>query len=112
MAGPSTVVDLARVGLSSPRPRAPPMQTVDFFSLERSLQDRFVEAASGSVPPTPLVFTPARPRPVVLLWWAGCVLAIGATIAVLARGFGVLESSLALLGIGFAVLLAVLVALS
>jgi hypothetical protein len=88
------------------------MQTVDFFSLERSLQDRFVEAASGSVPPTPLAFTPARPRAVVLVWWAGCVLAIGAVIAVLAGGFGSLESSLALLGIGFAVLLAVLVALA
>jgi hypothetical protein len=88
------------------------MQTVDFFSLERSLQDRFVEAASGSVPPTPLAFTPARPRPRVLLWWAGCVLAVVATIAVLAGGFGSLESPLALLGIGFAVLLAVLVALA
>src|SRR5687767_10115049 len=88
------------------------MQIVDFFNLERSLQDRFVEAANGAVPPKPLAFTPARPRPRVLLWWAGCVLAVAAVVGVLALGFGSLESALALHGVGFAVVLALLVALA
>jgi hypothetical protein len=39
------------------------MQIIDFFNLERSLQDRFVEAANGAVPPTPLAFSRARLRP-------------------------------------------------
>ncbi|HKY40078.1 MAG TPA: hypothetical protein VJN18_29285 [Polyangiaceae bacterium] len=88
------------------------MQVVDFYSLERSLQDRFVEAANGSVPPKPMAFTPARPRPLVLAWWGGCVLTAGVLIALLAAGFGSLESSMALLGVVWAVVLAVLVALA
>jgi hypothetical protein len=88
------------------------MQIVDFFNLERSLQDRFVEAANGAVPPKPLAFTPARPRPRVLLWWGSCALAVASVVGVLALGFGSLESELALHGVGFAVLLALLVALA
>lgn len=86
------------------------MQVIDFFRLERSLQDRFVEAASGSVPPTPLAFKPARPRPLVFAWWAGCALSIALAIALLAYGFGSLESSLAILSGAWAVVLALLVA--
>lgn len=86
------------------------MQVVDFFNLERSLQDRFVEAASGSVPPTPLAFTPARPRPAVFAWWGACALGIVAVCVVLVTGFGALESSLAILGTPWVVVLAVLVA--
>ena len=86
------------------------MQVVDFFNLERSLQDRFVEAASGSVPPTPLAFTPARPRPAVFAWWGACVLGIVAVGLVLALGFGSLDSSLAILGTPWAIALGALVA--
>jgi hypothetical protein len=88
------------------------MQVVDFFNLERSLQDRFVEAASGSVPPTPIAFTRARMRPGVLAWWAVCVLAVAATVGMLAIGFGSLDSSLSLLGTPWAIVLAMLVALA
>lgn len=88
------------------------MQVLDFFGLERSLQDRFVEAASGSVPPTPLAFKAARPQPVVLLWWATCVLSLVVTVGLLTLGFGSLDSSLALLGTPWAVLLAALVGLA
>lgn len=88
------------------------MQVVDFFNLERSLQDRFVEAASGSVPPTPIAFTPARPRPAVLAWWGVCVLGVAAACAVLAVGFGSLTSPLSILSITWAMVLALLVALA
>jgi len=88
------------------------MQVVDFFNLERSLQDRFVEAASGSVPPTPLAFRPARPRPAVLIWWGVCALAAAAACVVLGLGFGSLTSSLAILGTPWALVIALFVALS
>ncbi|MES1187340.1 MAG: hypothetical protein ABUL60_26220 [Myxococcales bacterium] len=88
------------------------MQVVDFFNLERSLQDRFVEAASGSVPPTPMAFTPARPRPAVLAWWGVCVLGVAAACGVLAVGFGSLSSPLAILSTTWAMVLALLLALA
>jgi len=88
------------------------MQVLDFFSLERSLQDRFVEAASGSVPPTPLAFKPARPSAAVLSWWALCLVVTVSVIALLGIGLGSLDSSLALLGLPWAVLIAALVALA
>jgi hypothetical protein len=88
------------------------MQVVDFFNLERSLQDRFVEAASGSVPPTPIAFRRARPRTGVLVWWAVCVLATVSAVGLLATGFGSLESSLAILGTPWAVVLGLLLSLA
>jgi hypothetical protein len=88
------------------------MQVVDFFNLERSLQDRFVEAASGSVPPTPLAFAPARPRAAVLVWWGVCGLSIVAAGGVLAHGFGALHNPHAILTQGWAAVLALLVALA
>jgi hypothetical protein len=88
------------------------MQVLDFFSLERSLQDRFVEAASGSVPPTPLAFKAARPSAGVLAWWAVCLIVTVSVIALLGLGLGSLDSSFALLGVGWAVLIAALVALA
>lgn len=88
------------------------MQVLDFFSLERSLQDRFVEAASGSVPPTPLAFKAARPSGAVLAWWGVCLIVTVSVIALLGLGLGALDSSLALLGMPWAVLIAALVALA
>lgn len=88
------------------------MQIIDFYNLERSLQDRFVEAAKGAVPPTPLAFAPARPRPRVLAWWAGCALSLLVALAILAIGFGSLHSGSALLGVRWAVVLGVFFALS
>ncbi|MDF3068196.1 MAG: hypothetical protein K0R38_3797 [Polyangiaceae bacterium] len=88
------------------------MQVVDFFNLERSLQDRFVEAASGSVPPTPIAFRPARPRAQVLVWWSVCLLAALAAVGLLTLGFGSLESPLALLGAPWAVGEGLLIALA
>jgi hypothetical protein len=88
------------------------MQIVDFFNLERSLQDRFVEAANGAVAPTPLAFRSARPRTGVLGWWAICLVATVGSIALLGLGFGSLESSLAILGLPWAIVLGVLVALA
>ncbi len=103
------MVDLPRAGLFC---TCPGMQVVDFFNLERSLQDRFVEAASGSVPPTPMAFTRARPRTGVLGWWAVCVLATVSAVGVLGVGFGSLESPLAILGTAWAVTLALLLSLA
>ncbi|RYZ08450.1 MAG: hypothetical protein EOO73_08365 [Myxococcales bacterium] len=88
------------------------MQVVDFFNLERSLQDRFVEAASGSVPPTPIAFKPARARAQVLLWWAVCLFAALASVGLLALGFGSLESPLAIQGAPWAVGEGLLIALA
>lgn len=88
------------------------MQVLDFYSLERSLQDRFVEAANGSVPPTPLAFKAARPAAEVLLWWAVCLVMTVSVIALLGLGLGSLESSLAILGAPWAVLVAILVGLA
>lgn len=88
------------------------MQIIDFFNLERSLQDRFVEAASGSVPPTPLAFARARPRPLVLAWWAGCVVSAALAIGSLALGFGSLESGYAILSVTWAVVISAFIALS
>ena len=90
----------------------PGMQVVDFFNLERSLQDRFVEAASGSVPPAPLAFTPARPRPAVLAWWAVCASSVVGAFGILATGFGSLDSSLAILATPWAIVIALLVTLA
>ncbi len=91
---------------------SPGMQTVDFFDLDRSLQDRFVEAARGSVPPTPLAFRPARLRPAVLAWWAAGALCLLAAIGVVTLGFGSLESDFALLGLPWAAALGLLLALA
>ena len=88
------------------------MQVLDFFNLERSLQDRFVEAANGSVPPTPLAFTRARPHPAVLAWWGVCGLGVVGSVAVLVSGFGSLDSSLAILGTPWAIGVALLVTLA
>jgi hypothetical protein len=86
------------------------MQVVDFFNLERSLQDRFVEAASGSVPPTPIAFRAARPPGRVLAWWGVCLLATLSAVALLAWGFGDLGSSRALLDTPWAVVEGVVIA--
>lgn len=88
------------------------MQVVDFFNLERSLQDRFVEAASGTVPPTPLAFAPARARLQVLVWWAVCLFAALGAVGLLALGFGDLASPLALVGPAWAIGEALLLALA
>jgi len=88
------------------------MQVLDFFNLERSLQDRFVEAASGSVAPTPLAFKAARPSGGVLLWWGVCLVVTVSVIALLGVGLGSLESSMALLGVFWAIVAAALVALA
>ena len=78
-------MDLTRAGLFC---GSSGMQVVDFFNLERSLQDRFVEAANGAVAPTPLAFRAARPRAGVLGWWAICLVATISSIALLGLGFG------------------------
>lgn len=88
------------------------MQVLDFFGLERSLQDRFIEAASGSVPPAPLAFRVARPQPIVFVWWGACAISVLVSVVLLTLGFGKLESSLAILSPVWAVLLGGLVALA
>ena len=86
------------------------MQVVDFFNLERSLQDRFVEAASGSVPPAPIAFRAARPAGRVLAWWGACLLATLGAVALLGWGFGDLHSERALLDTPWAVIEGVVIA--
>lgn len=87
------------------------MRVVDFFNLERSLQERFVEAVRGSVPPTALAFASARRPRGVLAWWALAWSAVVGVVAVVALGFGALDSRFALLGRPFIGVLAGLLAL-
>ncbi len=90
----------------------PRMQIIDFFKLERSLQDRFVEAANAAVPPKPLAFKPAASGAVVLAWWAASVASALVGLGVLAMGFGSLSSVQALLGTTWIFVLALAIALS
>ncbi|HXK20520.1 MAG TPA: hypothetical protein VNG33_22070, partial [Polyangiaceae bacterium] len=60
----------------------------------------------------PLAFKSARLRPGVLAWWGGSLVAIVSAVGVLAAGFGALNSPRSILGLPWAIVLALLVALA
>ncbi|MFO7179448.1 MAG: hypothetical protein DIU78_012180 [Pseudomonadota bacterium] len=72
------------------------MQRIDFFELDRPIQERFVASAQGTAPPIPLAFRRSfLPRP-VLGWSAVAVtFALGA-VALASAGYGDVRSSFAL----------------
>jgi hypothetical protein len=72
------------------------MQRIDFFQLERPIQERFVASARGAAPPAPLAsFREPVPRAVVL-WAAISVLAVVGLVLLGAIGYGELDSGFAL----------------
>jgi hypothetical protein len=72
------------------------MQRVDFFRLERPIQERFVASVQGSAAPIPLaVLREGLPRAVVL-WTATSLLSLAALIALSRVGYGKLSSAFAL----------------
>jgi|GEM_PF-416338 len=88
-----------------------PMQRVDFFRLERAIQERFVAAAEGGAPPLPLAFLPAAVPRKFYGWVALACVALFALFATARTGYGQLEHSFALqpihailLYVGFGVL--------
>lgn len=72
------------------------MQRIDFFRLERPIQERFIASAQGASQPVPLALK-REPLPRnVLVWGAACGGLTIALIALASLGFGDLESSFAL----------------
>jgi hypothetical protein len=72
------------------------MQRIDFFQLERPIQERFVASARGAAPPAPLAsFREPVPRSVVL-WAAISVFSMVGLVLFGAIGYGELDSGFAL----------------
>jgi hypothetical protein len=72
------------------------MKRVDFFTLQRPIQERFVASAKGQGAPAPLMIAPPRPAYAAILWGlASFALVISWAFAV-SVGYGVLESPFAL----------------
>lgn len=72
------------------------MQSMDFFSLERSIQERFIASARSEAQPLPLTMQKARTPRSALLWGAGCGLCLVALVILSSLGYGDLDSPLAL----------------
>jgi hypothetical protein len=72
------------------------MQRIDFYQLERPIQERFIASARGESPPAPLASRrEVVPRGVVL-WTAISLLALIALVLFAALGYGELDSAFAL----------------
>lgn len=72
------------------------MQTLEFFSLSRPVQERFIEAARAQGAPIPILVA-KPPAPVAVLGWAGATLAfLVAWVVFLRVGYGDLSSALAI----------------
>lgn len=72
------------------------MQRIDFFKLERPIQERFVASARGSSPPAPLASHRESVPKGVLLWGAIGAVALIALFWLGSVGYGDLHSSVAL----------------
>ena len=80
------------------------MKRIDFFRLERPVQERFVDATRGQGIPTPLLIG-SEPLPVAAIGWAlASALVLGLWIWVIRLGYGKLESSVALQPVSLLVL--------
>jgi hypothetical protein len=72
------------------------MKRIDFFTLARPVQERFIAATRGQGSPVPLLVS-RQPLPLVAIGWALLALAaVGAWILTLRLGYGKLESPFAL----------------
>jgi hypothetical protein len=83
------------------------MQRFDFYSLPRSLQDRFIESTQGVAVPLPIALRISK-NPARLVWLAASLIFIIAWVAVGVRGFGDLNHSAALGGPTLAVVFVLL----
>lgn len=72
------------------------MQQVQFYYLQRPIQERFIESTHGKGAPTQLLFQPPGPNPLALTLGiiSGCLFVVCTVLACL--GFGSLEHHLAL----------------
>jgi hypothetical protein len=95
----------------SARPLSPSAATMDFFTLSRPIQDRFLASAAGTGVPARALFEPAT-QARALGWLALAILAPVALLALLSLGFGNLHSSLALQPVPMVVVHAGLAALA
>lgn len=72
------------------------MKRIDFFTLSRPIQERFVAATRGQGTPVPLLVA-RQPLPIVAIGWALLsVLSVGGWISAVRLGYGKLASSAAL----------------
>jgi hypothetical protein len=76
------------------------MQEVEFYQLQRSVQDRFVRATRGDVPVPLMVSRPPQRAPVA--WMVGGAAALMIPFALGAVGFGTLDSRLAIQPVAWA----------
>ena len=93
---PESAESLGFSATMRPGPVALPHK-LDFFSLPRPVQDRFVAATQGSAPPAPLLFQRA-PRAIVWVLLVGSLVLLGIAAILLHAGWGDATSSLALHG--------------
>ncbi|HET9929357.1 MAG TPA: hypothetical protein VFQ35_01665 [Polyangiaceae bacterium] len=84
------------------------MQRVDFFGLERPIQERFVAAARGTAPPIPLAIKRQLMPRVGVICLALAALALVTMLALTRVGYAKLDSSFALQPTGALVLYVVL----
>ena len=88
------------------------MDRVDFWQLERSIQERFVDSAKGAAAPMPLAVRPLARDSHALAWAAFGLASLGGAIIALRVGFGDLSSRYALTPLGFCAVYGGLFALS
>jgi hypothetical protein len=72
------------------------MQRVDFFRLERPIQERFISSARGNAPPLPLAVRREGLRPAAIGWGVGALLGIVVLVLLWRWGFGRLTSDVAI----------------
>lgn len=72
------------------------MKRVDFFTLPRPIQERFVASARGQGAPAPLLIAPPRPAYAAISWGLAAALLVLTWGFVVSLGYGVLESPFAL----------------
>ncbi len=72
------------------------MQQVQFYYLQRPIQERFIESTNGKGAPTQLLFQPPGPNPVALVLGITSGALFAACVVFACLGFGSLEHSLAL----------------
>jgi hypothetical protein len=72
------------------------MQRVDFFRLERPIQERFIAAAQGVTPPLPLALRQEAIPRLVFVWLSLSLAALALLILSWRVGYGQLESTYAL----------------
>lgn len=72
------------------------MKRVEFFTLQRPIQERFVASAKGQGAPAPLLIAPPRPAYAAIAWGLAAVSLVLAWGLAVSVGYGVLESPFAL----------------